>query len=684
MSPVRFATWTRIPLFAAILVLACPWGKASDKVEFSGLFTIPQESAEEWLKTPLAFVESQGVSMAQADDLAYFLENAMRERGYESASVDWKIVGEGEQERIVLEVSEGTVATIRSFTIDGNSALEDPAIIELLTEATRTRLKLPKGAPVPFVPADLPSGEKKLVNFYQLLGFMLVEVDITTDASSSEATVAVTITEGPQQTVVSISLPEPPTEGLAEDFEELQKEFSNKSFNPQITGNLRSRLRALAVNAGYYEAAVEIEERPIGEVDPPEQYELVASLDWGPAVALHSVSVEGNSRVQDKFFRRHFDGLVGEPYSPEKTNKAVEQLLQTGAFETIRTDPVRQPDGSFALEVDVEESFSRTLAIYAGSTNYEGAIGGFEFTNLNLFGNVRTLDSRIEFSKRGAKGQVNYNDPWFLDTDIRFRGGVFGQTREEEGYDKWETGGNYEFTKRFGRNQRNMVSLFGRASYTEIDDSAIPLPLIGDTNYFVHAVGVSLSHDRRDNPRLPRKGFIAQTSASLSSSGLGSDVEFFKATGRLGWYHPVGNHTFRLAARGGVISPMGNTQAIPIDLRFFNGGPLTVRSFQERSLGPIDQTSGNPLGGEFYTVFNAEYEIPISALEGLSVVGFTDAGNVLLDASQAGFSNMRYAVGLGLRYTTPIGPIRLEYGYNPDQQPGEPQGTFHFGFGFSY
>lgn len=684
MSIRRFTRRLQIALVAAISASVCLDGNASEKVEFSGLYTISEESARKWLKTPLAFVETQGVSMAQADDLAYFLENAMRERGYDRASVDWKIQGDEDEKRIVLEVSEGTVATIRSFSIQGNSALEEDAVIELLTEATRNRLNLPTKAPVPFVPADLESGRKKLISFYQLLGFMLVEIEMKPEPSASEAFVAILIKEGPQQTVASIVLPEAPTEDLAEDFEELKEEFSDRKFNPQISGNLRSRLRALAVNAGYYEASVEVSENPLGDQQPPEQFELVASLEWGPAVALNSVTVEGNDRVQDQFFRRHFDSLVGQPYSPEKTNKAVEQLLETGAFETIRTDPVRQPDGSFHLEVDVEESYSRTLAVYAGATNYEGAIGGFEFTNLNLFGNVRTFDSRVEFSKRGAKGQLNYNDPWFLDTDIRFRGGLFGQTREEEGYDKWETGGNYEFTKRFGRNQRNLISFFGRASYTEIEDSLIPAPLIGDPSYFVHAVGVSLSHDQRDSAQLPRKGFIVQTSASVSSSGLGSDVEFFKATGRLGFYHPVGNHTFRLAARGGVISPMGDTQVIPIDLRYFNGGPLTVRSFQERSLGPIDPASGEPLGGEFYSVFNAEYEIPIPALEGLSVVGFTDAGNVLVDAGQAGLSNLRYAVGLGLRYTTPVGPIRAEYGYNPDQRPGEPQGTFHFGFGFSY
>ena len=118
--------------------------------------------------------------------------------------------------------------------------------------------------------------------------------------------------------------------------------------------------------------------------------------------------------------------------------------------------------------------------------------------------------------------------------------------------------------------------------------------------------------------------------------------------------------------------------------RFFNGGAQSVRSFQERSMGFRDPSSGYAIGGEFYSVFNIEYDIPIGSLDGLSVVPFADAGNLLLDSGDAGLDDMRYAVGLGIRYRTPIGPLRVEYGYNPDWRPGEPQGTFHVGFGFAY
>ena len=111
-----------------------------------------------------------------------------------------------------------------------------------------------------------------------------------------------------------------------------------------------------------------------------------------------------------------------------------------------------------------------------------------------------------------------------------------------------------------------------------------------------------------------------------------------------------------------------------------------MRSFAERDLGPHDH--GDPIGGEFFSVFNVEYTFPVYG-ELLGAV-FVDAGNLLPNSTDpfervsAGLDDMRYAVGLGLRYKLPIGPIRLDYGYNPDRHAGEDVGAFHFSFGFAF
>lgn len=669
----------KAPLVAAVVVCYCQFAGAAP-VRIEGLQTIPVEQANEWIAPQLEFIESSGVSMAQADDVSFFLENALRDRGYKEATVDWEL----ENSTIVLTVSEGSSIQIGNISVSENTTVDDEGIKELLTTATVKRLSADSTTALPYVAEDIKQGRKRIEEFYVLLGFGDVSVDLDTDFSNGNADIAVTVDEGRQMKVGTITLPDPPVPEIQKGYEDIRKDFSEQNFSAAIPANLQTRLRALAVDTGYYNATITATPSTPRPADGFSLVDVSVEADWGERVSVGSISVTGNQKVNSGFFERHFDELVNKPYSPDRTNEAVEELLQTGAFETVRTDLVENEDGTVSLDVEVEEGYSRTLGVYAGFATYEGPIGGFEFRNLNLFGSVRKIDATIELSSRGARGEIEYTDPWVFDSNYEFRGSLFAINRSEEGYEKFQTGGRYEFTRRLGKEKKNALSFFGEASYTDVHDADISPVFLGDTEYFTHSAGFSLTHDRRDNPTAPRKGWIAQTSVSVASSAIASETEFLKATGRLGFYIPIRDHTLRLGARAGAISPIGDQGAIPIDLRFFNGGAYSVRSFPERELGPFDPATGYPAGGEFFTVFNLEYEIPIPAIDGLSVVPFADAGNLLIDSGDAGLDDLRYALGLGIRYRTPIGPLRLEYGHNPDRRPGEPSGTFHAGFGFAY
>ncbi len=664
-------------------LLALPGLVRADLVRIQGLATVPEEKAREWIKSQLQFVESAGVSRARADDLAFFLENALRDRGYSEATVKWAVEGAGESGRILLTVSEGQTVFVGAIRVEGNTTLEDDAVKELLTSPTRKRLRMGPDDAIPYVREDIEQGRKKVLSFYRLLGFRDADASISAQPDGSLVNLEVAVVEGTSAKVGAITFPEAPQPELEPAFEALRAEFAEKSFSPAIAGNLASRVRALAVDAGYFNARVTTEESEAGPVDGIARVDVAVQAEWGEAVVITGLRVHGNEKVKTVFFERHFDELLDKPYSPGASNRAVNELLQTGAFETVRTKMIEE-GGAHVLDIEVDEDYTRTLGVYGGFTNYDGPIAGFEFRHLNLFGMVRKLEAAIELSGRGALGQVDYTDPWFLDTDFEFKGGVFAVNRAEEGYEKFRTGGRYEFSRRLGTEKKDTISLFGEAAYTDVHDADIAPIFLGDREYFSHQIGLSFSHDRRDDPRRPRKGYIAQTSVATASSALGSEIEYWKMTGRLGYYLPVGDHTLRLGARAGMITPQGDTEGIPIDLRYFNGGPFSVRSFQERSLGLRDPASGYPVGGNFYTVFNAEYDIPITAVSGLSIVPFADAGNLIYDESDASLDNLRYAVGLGLRYETPIGPLRVEYGANPDQQPGEPSGAFHVGFGLGY
>jgi outer membrane protein assembly factor BamA len=180
----------------------------------------------------------------------------------------------------------------------------------------------------------------------------------------------------------------------------------------------------------------------------------------------------------------------------------------------------------------------------------------------------------------------------------------------------------------------------------------------------------------RDNPVNPTQGLVIATSFDVAT--IDGSQAFTRSTARVSYYQPIGKTLLALGARGGYIAP--NIEAIPIDVRFFNGGSTTVRSFAERELGPKDR-SGNPVGGELFTVFNAELMFPLAG--GLQGAVFFDAGNVKNEFVEDS-GDMRYAIGLGLRYKLPIGPLRLDYGVNPNPKDEEDFGAFHFSFGFAF
>jgi len=231
---------------------------------------------------------------------------------------------------------------------------------------------------------------------------------------------------------------------------------------------------------------------------------------------------------------------------------------------------------------------------------------------------------------------------------------------------------------------------------------------LGETSYFANTIGFTQTLDLRKSPLVSPRGLVVSNTVDVATKGLGSDIEYVRGTGRVSYYIGFGPESqapgvalaedpnrsaferwysqslLAFGARVGTIHVLGSESTpfdLPIDERFFNGGSTTVRSFMERDLGPHDHR-GHPLGGEFFTVFNAEYTFPIyGELQGAF---FFDAGNLLPSSEDPGLNDMRYAIGGGLRYKLPIGPIRLDYGVNPDPHEHEDRGAFQFSFGFAF
>ncbi|HET9800222.1 MAG TPA: BamA/TamA family outer membrane protein, partial [Chthoniobacterales bacterium] len=351
---------------------------------------------------------------------------------------------------------------------------------------------------------------------------------------------------------------------------------------------------------------------------------------------------------------------------------------------------------------------SKEVGFSLGYGTFEGGIVGAQFRERNLFGYGRPITLSAEVSQRSYKGEFVYEDPFLFDTEIYFRNRAAAFTFAYDGYTKFEIGDRVDLSRKLTKQYE--IGLVLSPRHVEITNTSMAKRFLGDTSYFVNSIGFTQTLDLRDSPLVAPRGFVFNNTLEVASNALGSEIDFIRGTGRVAYFLPFGpksltpgvvsdpdlqlppvqrwfrQSSLAFGARVGIEHSLDNSgpdepTTLPIDERFFNGGATTVRSFGERTLGPLDP-KGNPVGGEFYTIFNVEYTFPIyGELQGAL---FFDAGNLLPTSEEPGLDNMRYGIGGGLRYKLPIGPIRLDYGWNPDQQPGEDVGAFHFSFGFAF
>ena len=650
-------------------------------IQITGLNQVPEPAAREAIKDQVELIEKNQASRPLADDASFFLERELRRMGFPDADVQWRF--DEASRGITLLVDEGPIERIGTITISGDVAEKGEADLQaLVLRATANRNRsadIGKDTALPFVRKDIAAGLAEVAQLYRSLGYWKAEtapLDDSLTARDGLVDVHVQIDAGPLHHFRSFSL----TGDTGPDSNELDASLDQlvgKPFTSENVAIARSDVSEFYSKHGYY--LHEIEVSPILHSD---EIELEFSITAGPSVSVAALRFEGNERLKTDFLEKRFAPLVGKPYSPAETDRIYRDLLGVGLFSRISLEPEKIPgsDDEINLIIKVEEARSRSVGVFGGYGSYDGAILGFIYSDNNVFGNGRQFRASAEYNQRGLRGKIGYHDKWFLNSPYHWDVGLFANTEDHDGYDKSEIGFRTGIGRKCGKHYT--ISGFASVGYTEIVDAEIDAADLGLTNYRVGSIGLSQTYDTRDSVVLPTKGFVFDNTLEYASGGTGSEVDFLRASARFTAYIPITERTqLSLGARSGIIVPDGDTEDFPIDLRYFSGGGTTVRSFRERHLGPADR-EGYPLGGEFYTTFNAEYTIQI--VGGLKAAVFGDAGNLLRDSDDASLDEMHYAVGAGLRYDLPTGPIRLDYGWNMNRGPREPSGTFHVSVGFAF
>lgn len=615
-----------------------------------------------------------------ADDAAFFLREFYFSQGFPDADVTCRF----SPEKVVFSISEGSQLWIRSIRFEGGEEIATDRLRSLFTTAIRQATRAPFGR-LRFVESALDDAAERLRTTFVNEGFLDAQVTCASTPSADFRTTDVTvlITPGIRHTVGAIRLSGPTFPAAEELLAELS-EFSGRPFRPSDQALCRSRAVDFLRAHGYYFARASVSPSP-GNRDGV--LDFIVEAEPGRRMTIGKVTSEGTPRTTPQRLLARFGIRSGQPFNASALDAAERRLWFSGSF--ARVDAVTTPlsNNTVDLALRVEEGRSRSLATTVGYSEWYQAFATSTFTDRNFLGGLDRLRMTGFVSQKSYGGEVALSDPWILGTDLTGTAEAFALREKLPAFEATEYGA------RLGLSQttslRSATGWGLTYEWKSVANARVFSTEQTDDNYRLGRITFRQQLDRRNDPLVPISGYNLSYDAGIAAPPLLGDLSFFKASAQATWYVPLrkieSGRAFvpflTLNHRAGLILPFGNTDSIPIPERLFLGGPDSVRSFQFDGMAPRDR-QGVPVGGLAFLQANVELQWPVG--RGFFLAAFTDFGNLAPRAQDMELADTRVAPGLGVRFYTPLGALRVDYAANLVRKEGDPIGAWQFGIGATF
>jgi outer membrane protein insertion porin family len=369
----------------------------------------------------------------------------------------------------------------------------------------------------------------------------------------------------------------------------------------------------------------------------------------------------------------------GELFTYQKLVRSRQRLFNLGFFDEVNvaTEQGSTPD-KIVINIDVKEKATGTFSIGAGYSSLDSLFATLDVSQRNLFGRGQEVFLRIRLGTQSRLGLIGFTEPYLFDIPLRAGFDIYDREREYDDFTEERLGGDIRAS--YPLAEYLTVSALYRLENVTISNlsanAGVDLRSQEGTTLNSVVEG-NITRDSRDNVFEPNRG--SRNDLFVAFAGLGGDTQYYKVIFDSGWYVPLPVFNLVWAVRGlaGIVQGWGG-QEVPIYERFFLGGATTLRGQRTRSVAPKDEF-GNPIGGTSEILFNTELLIPV--FPRFRIALFFDAGNAYGFGTDFDPTNLRYAAGAGVRFFSPLGPMRLDLGYNLDKQPGEKSFQVNFTVG---
>lgn len=631
------------------------------------------------LRKAVPFLEEEDVSDEIIAEAVNRIRNLYRAKGYYQASVA-AAVEQREDVKVTFLIQQGEKVILRDVTFEGMS-IPRTAVMKILS--------LREGKP--YNDDSLDENVQKLTDFYHGLGYIEMKVeDISKsfDVGQKDIDLHFVLHEGPQIRLGAVSV-----EGnsIIRTNEIMQTVALNEGspYNIIDINDARYRVLSLYAQKGFADAAVIVEKT----IENNEAYVVFRITEHTPHI-IGKIILQGNHKTKEKIIRREFAFEEGDIFNRDEIMKAKQQLYRLGIFSEVAITPLDSGERINGMPVDdilvsLKEGKAGSVEFGFGYGDFEQFRGMFDVNYKNLGGYDREAGFKMEISSILQRFVFRFREPWlFNQPHLPLKIFLVKEDRRAINLDtkevlyKVDKIGFIASTEKAVTN-RLTVGLDYEYSFTDTKDveEGVILSKEDAGTLGISSISPSLYYDTRDDPFDPTTGSFQSVVVKIASNIILSEVGFVKPTFKSAWFFPVHQGiVFAFDVRGGAAFSLDDTKELPLIERYFLGGRTTVRGYEHDMLGPKGEDD-LPTGGNVFALLNAEFRFALG--KGLGLVTFVDGGNVWKTITDVN-EDLKYTVGAGLRYKTPVGPVRIDYGHKLSRKEDESAGEVHFSFGHAF
>lgn len=670
-------------------------------------------------------VDDETVSEGRVALVSYF-----QSKGFFDVKVESSLTKKQQSDLVIYKIVKEKKHQVTGIHLAGNTTLPPSQLMPQITIAKKRFL-----SPGKFSEQLLQSSTKNLTAVYQSEGFESAQVTYAIRRSDGDVQVTFRVEEGPRDIVNSLSI-----EG-ARTFPETQfapeglKTAAGRPYSQANVQDDRKNIIANYLKAGYLIASFRETAREVSR-NEPHRINVVYHIFEGPRVTTGKVLTLGREHAKQRLIDEDVASIKeGRPLTESNLLSAGSNLYNhTGVFDWAEVDPktpVTQESHDDVL-VKVHESNRNSITYGFGfeviarggsiptgtvalpnlppiglpknfttsEATFYGPRGTFEYTRNDMRGKGESFSFTAFAGRLDQKGAIYYIDPNFRWSPWKATTS-FSVERNEENpiFSSQEEQATLQFQHALGKD--NKTIFFAQYGYSQVALTRLLIPSLvpaPDRHVKLSTLSANVTRDTRDNPLDEHTGSLDSVEVDFNTSKLGSSVDFAKLTGQAAFYREKFHHiVWANSIRLGLAEPFSNS-FVPLSEAFFSGGGNSLRGFPLDSAGPQRQvqvcSSGSssdctyiqvPSGGNELLILNAEARIPLPIKKGLRLAVFYDGGNVFPSVGFHDFTKL-YSnnAGLGLRYSTPIGPIRVDIGRNLNPVPGISATQYFVGIGQAF